>query len=156
MDLYFIIKLIKNKLNSSKINYKTLLFLYILYLFLITMKDIKSKRNLMLYRSQIRLIILEKGQQKLLGNDFIQEPSSVLVNGISRDSSCKKKCTLEDFNLQIKKVTLILPKKVFNILYKVITLLLLYLKMKLSLAILYLMMSKMSHILICQILILLE
>ena len=120
------------------------------------MKDIKSKRNLILYRSQIRLIIREKGEQKLLGNDFIQEPSSVLVNGISRDSSCKKKCTLEDFNLQIKKVTLILPKKVFNILYKVITLLLLYLKMKLSLAILYLMMSKMSHILICQILILLE
>ena len=88
MDLYFIIKIIKNKLNSWKINYKTLLFLYILYLFLITMKDIKSKRNLMLYRSQIRLIILEKGQQKLLGNDFIQEPSSVLVNGISRDGSC--------------------------------------------------------------------
>ena len=55
-------------------------------------------RILIHYDSEIHLIIQGNGNQNILNNDFIYEPSEVIVNGYS-NNSCKKKCYfLENIN----------------------------------------------------------
>ena len=54
--------------------------------------------------SEVHLVIQGNGTQNILFNEFIYEPSKVLVNGISKGNTCKKTCELEE---EENKVSLI-------------------------------------------------
>ena len=102
MDVHAQIKTSKLALTFSQINYK--LFLLSFQFILAILNDLKVKNNFLLYSSKILITINNKGIQKLLDSDFTSQPSDVLVNGISKTSTCKKTCTLENINNNITLV----------------------------------------------------
>ena len=54
-------------------------------------------RNLNDYNfSEVHLVIIGNGTQNLLSEEFIYEPSEVLVNGVSKGAICNKTCELDD------------------------------------------------------------
>ena len=55
----------------------------------------KYSRFIKVYESKIDLQIIEKGPQNILSNSFPDEPSDVLVNGISKKEECSKTCDIE-------------------------------------------------------------
>ena len=55
----------------------------------------KYSRFIKVYESKIDLQIIEKGPQNILSNSFPDEPSDVLVNGISKKKECFKTCDIE-------------------------------------------------------------
>ena len=79
-------------------NLRSLLFLLDIILFLINSSNPKSTiRYLKIYHfSQVHLIIEGIGIQKILSDEFIYEPSEVLVNGETKGNICKKTCELDN------------------------------------------------------------
>ena len=88
--------------NSSKTIKLFYLFYFIQFLFLLKILFLFSyigitegrPIKLISHLSEVNLVVLGNGTQKLLSDLFYLEPSEVIVNGISRDS-CKFDCELE-------------------------------------------------------------
>ena len=72
---------------------------FLLNIFILLSYGSKSKMNLRIVNdyhfSEIHIIIMGNGTQNLLNKNFIYEPSEVLINGISKGTTCNKTCDLE-------------------------------------------------------------
>ena len=97
------------KSKKNNILRKYLFFIKnLLVLLCITITN-ENIRNIIIYNSEIKLVIIGRGEQRILNNAYYLEPSQVIVNGISRDS-CKKTCEFESeennvslyFNVTVK------------------------------------------------------
>ena len=95
---------IKRKAIYNQYYLFLIIIAYLLKISLVNLTIIKTLRNLNNYISEIYLVIKGKGNQQILYNKFYTEPSEVIVNGISKDISCRKKCEL---NKDINDVILI-------------------------------------------------
>ena len=88
-------------------NLNQLSFLINIIFFIFGISIIKGRpRNIINFSSEIKLIIIGKGNQSLLNNEFNPKPSQVFVNGIYR-SSCIISCELEN---EENRVTLIFER----------------------------------------------
>ena len=92
-----------NKINILKIRTITkeyylflIIITFLLKIALVNLIFIKTIKNINNYISEINLVIKGKGIKQILNNNFYTEPSEVLVNGISKDSSCRKTCDLDE------------------------------------------------------------
>ena len=85
------------KLHSQN-PYKIYLYFPFHLIFLFSLFSFSKKNFSSLYNchSEIHLIINGNGEQNILSNSFYTVPSDFIVNGVSKKSSCSKKCTLEN------------------------------------------------------------
>ena len=88
-----IIRLTKKNPNIPKFKPIVLLIGFIIFLLCIQTKE-ESLRNLNNFSSEIHLVVLGSGNQKLLNNTFELEPSRVSVNGVNKNE-CKKTCDMD-------------------------------------------------------------
>ena len=85
----------KRKISNFNLNYFLFLLKLIYFIFGISLTEEKV-RNLINFSSEVRLVIMGKGNQNLLSNTFSKNPTQVIVNGINRDSCYNNKiCELE-------------------------------------------------------------
>ena len=70
------------------------IFIFLFKFVLINLTSPKNSLTPNNFNSEIHLIIQGKGVQKLLSDDFKEEPSEVLINGL-KGNSCKKSCYLK-------------------------------------------------------------
>ena len=91
------------------------LIIFLIQFFLLSNDWTESKENLSLlnnnFLSEIHLIIKGNGIQNILFDEFIYEPSEVLVNGISKGNTCKKTCELEE---EENNITLIFSQTLYS------------------------------------------
>ena len=84
----------KRKIKKNFLLFYNLIPL-LLIIILVDLVVVKNKRNIINFDSEIFLIIKGNGTQNLLGFLFFEEPTEVLVNGISKGDTCKTSCFLE-------------------------------------------------------------